>query len=238
VKELSFNIYIPSYKRAKICTTHNFLEYGTYIVRKSEEESYKAADLGNCNVVAVDDSLIGGLIEVNQWVINSTPEDVICVLDDDILHFRHRLDVAEELTDPEIITSELERIAQLMVDMNVGFGCVDSTAVPWNYDGEFAFKGTAGSTRWFNKRAFKAKLDKSVEHNYDLDVVLQELMMNRIIIKPRYFCSQGKPDVVEGGASEKLRKEQIAQIELMKDKWGKYFYYDFKKNKPFIRVNR
>lgn len=41
--EPTFGIYIPSYKRAKTCTAHKFLEYGTYIVRASEYEEYVEA---------------------------------------------------------------------------------------------------------------------------------------------------------------------------------------------------
>ena len=40
MSEPTFGIYIPSYKRAKTCTAHRFLQYGTYIVRASEEAEY------------------------------------------------------------------------------------------------------------------------------------------------------------------------------------------------------
>ena len=42
MSEPTFGIYIPSYKRAKTCTAHKFLQYGTYIVRQSEYEEYMA----------------------------------------------------------------------------------------------------------------------------------------------------------------------------------------------------
>ena len=234
----TFNIYIPSYQRADTCTSHQFLEYGTYVVRKSEEEAYRKADLGNCDVMAVDDELICGLTEVNQWLIDNAKEDVICVVDDDIRHFYYRLDMNIDIYDPEVITSELERMAQLMVDLNVGFGAVDATATIWNYDAEFSFKGTAGSVRWINRPVFKSKCVKELEYNYDLDLVLQELLKNRIILKPRYFISKGETDTNKGGASEKQRSDQAASIELMKEKWGKYFTYNMKTNKPFINVKR
>lgn len=236
--ELTFGIYIPSYRRAETCCAHKLLEYGTYVVRKSEEAAYKARDLSPCTVWGVDDELIGGLTEVNQWLIDNAPEDIICILDDDIKHFYYRLDETEDITDPVTCTMELERFAQLMVDLDIGFGCVDSTAAIWNYDGAFAFKGTAGSTRWVYPKKFKAKCLKEVEHNYDLDVVLQELLYNRVILKPRYFCSKGSTDTLAGGASGKLREDQVATINLMRNKWGKYFDYDFKHNKPTIRVER
>lgn len=238
MKELTFGIYIPSYKRAKICTAHKHIEYGTYVVRKSEEETYKAEDLSPCTVMAVEDELICGLTEVNQWLIDNAPEDIICILDDDIKHFYYRLDKTEEIMDSATVTMELERFAQLMVDLDVGFGAVDATATIWNYDGAFSFKGTAGSTRWVNRNKFKSKCEKELAYNYDLDLVLQELLYNRIILKPRYLCSKGSTDTLEGGASNKLREDQVISINRMKQKWGKYFEYDFKHNKPKITVKR
>ena len=81
-KQKTFNIYIPSYKRAEICTTHKHIGYGVYVVRKSEEAAYRAVDLSPCTVLAVEDRLVDNLAKVNEWVIHHTPEDVICILDD------------------------------------------------------------------------------------------------------------------------------------------------------------
>lgn len=239
--DLSFNIYIPSYKRAKTCVAHLKLEYGTYVVRKSEEAEYREAlkdYLDRFKIWAVEDEKICGLVEVNQFLIDEAPENLIAVLDDDIEHFFYRTIESEDIQDPAIITAELERVAQLMYDLDIGFAAVDATSRPWNYLSEFEFKGTAGSTRWVNRKCFKAKLNKDVEYNYDLDVVLQELLLNRVILKPKYLCSKGQTDTNEGGASAKKRRDQIASIELMKTKWGKYFEYDLKKNVPRIMVPR
>ena len=234
--EVGLGIYIPSYRRAKTVTTHRFLEYYKYVVRESEKAEYEAA--GITNILAVDDELICGLTEVNQWLIDNAPEQLICILDDDIHHFYYRLDRQDSIENPALITSEIERIAQLMVDLDVGFAATDATTSIWNYDAEFSFKGTAGAVRWINRKVFKAKCQKDLEYNYDLDLVLQELLVNRIILKPRYFCSKGLTDTNEGGASSKDRQDQIVSINLMMAKWGKYFDYNLKSNKPYIRVER
>ena len=239
--ELTFGIYVPSYKRAKTCTAHQFLEYGTYVVRKSEYEEYAEAlkDYSDhIDVMAVEDHLICGLTEVNQWLVDNAKEDIIAILDDDIHHFFYRMYETDSIKDPEVITAELERIGQLMGDLAIGFAATDPTIRPWNYDCEFSFKGTAGAVRWVNRTTFKSKCVKELEYNYDLDLVLQELLTNRIILKPKYFCSKGLTDVNEGGASGKKRDDQIASIKLMEQKWGKYFSYNFKMNVPHINVKR
>ena len=239
--EPTFGIYIPSYKRAKTCTAHKFLEYGTYIVRASEYEEYVEAlkdYADHIKVQAVEDSLICGLTEVNQWLIDNAPEDIIAILDDDIHHFYYRMFDTITLDDPETVTAELERMGQLMADLSIGFGATDATIRPRNYDCEFSFKGAAGAVRWVNRRVFKAKCNKELEYNYDLDLVLQELLVNRVILKPKYFCSKGLTDTNAGGASGKKRGDQIASIDLMKQKWGKYFSYNMKMNVPHINVKR
>ncbi len=231
-----FGIYIPSYHRWDTTQTYKLLEYGTYVVRKSEEHEYKK--VGIKDILAVDDIEIDSMVKVTNWVIDNTPEEVICMIDDDIEFCLYRLDKNESLTNPEIITAEFERIAQLIYDLDIGYASVDATPVPWNYGSEFEFKGTSGGMRWVNKNKFKSKFREEVAHNCDIDVVLHELLVNRIILKPKYLCLHGGTDTNKGGNSSKKRSDQIACIELMKHKWGKYFEYDLKSNKPFIRVKR
>lgn len=236
MNEVTFGIYVPSYHRAKTTTTYLHIPECTYVVRKSEEDAYKNKGVGK--IVSVDDELINNVVKVNQWLIDNAKEDVICVIDDDIKNFVYRTDVTMEIDDHDILIAELERIAQIMVDLGIGYGAVDATAIPYNYTKEFDWKGSSGSTRWINRKVFKAKLDESVIYNYDIDVILQELLKNRITLKPKYFVSRGGTDTNEGGNSSKKRGDQITCIELMKKKWGKHFKYDLKHNKPFVRVKR
>ena len=67
---------------------------------------------------------------------------------------------------------------------------------------------------------------------------ISKLLFNRIILKPKYFCSKGLTDTNEGGASGKMRGDQVASINLMKNKWGKYFSYNLKTNVPHVNVKR
>lgn len=238
MEDVTFGIYVPSYKRSDTILTNDLLEYCTYVVRKSEEEAYRKA--GVDNLIAVDDSLIDSEINVTNWIIDNSPEEVICVLDDDFEDILYRLDYNEPLKkDKEVITSELERIAQLLVDLDLGFACEDASSVPYNYTQEFTFKGISGGIKWFNKAKFRAVIDKSVEHNYDTDIILQELMMNRIILMPKYITGRSKICTNEGGSAVgRLRKDMLGSIERMKNKWGKYYKFDEKHNKSSLSVQR
>lgn len=230
-------IYIPSYKRADTIMTHTILEYYKVVVRKSEENEY-LKKIPKENIIAVNDEEIDSLIKVMNWITENSEEDIIAVLGDDMKDCIYRLDKNVKVNDKEIITSELERIAQLMCDLDIGYGCVDATCAPWNYCSEFAFTGTSGGIFWINKRKFKSRNREEIGYCCDTDIVMQELLQNRIVLKPKYFCSHGGTDTNKGGNSGKTRESMIRSFETMKNVWGKYFDYDLKSNKIYIRVKR
>lgn len=233
----TFNIYVPSYRRSHAIQTAHTLEYCTYVIRKSEEQSYR--DAGITDLVAVEDSKIDSLLKVIQWIVDNAEEDVIAMIDDDIEHLIYRLDYNNEIEDPAVATAEIERIAQIMYDLGIGYGGVDFTSKLWGYTSEFGFTGVAGGLRWFNRAVYKAVPDFKAEKNDDIDRCLQELLHNRIILKPKYLCVSGEQNKNEGGTTDgKTRREQLDSIEYMSLKWGDYFRYNLKTNVPNIIVKR
>jgi len=68
VSEPTFGKYVLSYGRAFTATTQLLVPDAVWVVRKSQEADYRAA--GHKNILAVDDELIGGLCEVNNWIID------------------------------------------------------------------------------------------------------------------------------------------------------------------------
>ena len=234
--DIKLGIYVPSYGRSETTSTFQLLDDCTYVVRKSEEEAYKRR--GIKKVWGVQDEEIDNYVKVTNYINEHSPEQVIFTIDDDVEYFIYRLDKNEKLTDKEIIMSEIERVAQIMIDLDIGFGAEDAAETPWNYVSEFSFKGTTGAMRWYNKKVYKSRYNEELYHNCDLDVMLNELLVNRITLKPMYFGVKSGTDTNSGGNSSKKRKDQEDCVLDMKRKWGKYFDYDFKTNKPAIRVPR
>ena len=232
-------IYVPSYHRSNAIKTYHLLEKCVYVVRKSEEKAYLNAGIKKEDLWAVDDELINGGDVVVWYIIEHAKEDAIVICDDDFDDFRYMLDFTYDCgKDKETITAELERILQLVVDLDIGLGFLSPTCIPYNYDREIAFKGIPGAVKFINRKVFKAKYDEKVAENFDMDMVLQELMYNRICIMPKYFYDKSKMDVNAGGNSERVRQQQIDSVMNMKAKWGKYFDYNWKSNKPNIKVER
>lgn len=112
-----FGIYIPSYKRAATISTHKLLEYYKVVVRKSEETEYLKV-IPKENLIAVPDEEINNIVKVVNWIVDNSEEDAIAMIDDDMNDLIYRLDFNEKITDPEVITSELERIAQLLMKIS------------------------------------------------------------------------------------------------------------------------
>ncbi len=233
----TLGIYVPSYRRSSKILTYHLLEYCTYMVRESEEQAYREA--GVENIWAVDDELIDGGDKAYFYIAEHAPEDIIVVADDDIEDFRYLLSDVEPLgCDKETITAEIERIGQMLFDLHLGLAFIPPNCIPYNYTQEFSFKGVPGAVKWFNRNVFKAKLDEKVSENFDIDMVLQELLVNRVCLMPKYFYDKGLIDVNEGGNSDRVRQTQLASLTNMQAKWGKYFSYDSTKNKPRIEVKR
>lgn len=231
-----YGIYVPSYGRADTTTTYKWFDDCTYVVRKSEEQKYR--EKGIPKIWAVPDNEIDNLVKVTNYINDHAPEEIIFTIDDDVDYFLYRLDTNKKIEDKEIVIAEIERIAQIILDLGIGFCAEDARVTPWNYIAEFTFKGTTGAMRWYNKAVYKSRFDEAVYHNCDLDVMLHELLVNRIILRPMYFCVKAGTDTNKGGNSSKTRQEQIDCVMEMKRRWGKYFDYDFKTNKPKINVSR
>lgn len=245
---ISFNIYVMSYRRADKIMTKDLVEYCTYVVREEEADAYRMAGIEDLLIIPTGATTSTGCRIFNWvttffWIIENTPEDVICVLDDDMRNFRYRIKENLNIKSSyknyaEIATSEIERIAQLLVDLNLGFGCDNPSSAPYAYRGEFEFKGTPAGMRWVNKSAFKATCRPEDDAASDVDIVLQELLKNRIILQPRYFIGNNVMYTNEGGSDQFSSDDNKKYHLAMMNKWGRYFKFDYKKNIAKINVKR
>lgn len=232
----TFNIYVASYHRADKTVVHKLLEYCTFVVRKSEEQTYR--DAGIEQIWAIEDDKINSFAKVHNYLIENAPEDVICVLDDDFAHFRYSMDRNLPIKDVETPTREIERLAQIQYDLGVGLLGTRITSSPLNYNAEFHFSGMIGPIRIYNRNVIKARYEQ-MRFFTDTDFVLQELLLNRIILRPDYFTSDAQIETNKGGMNiRRTRDIQLKLAEEMKKKWGKYFRYQKWNNVSKILVKR
>lgn len=233
----SFNIYVISYHRSHAILTEHLLEYCTYVVRKSEEQDYINA--GVRSVWGIEDSLIDSCTKVMNYLIENAPEDVIAVLDDDCESFSYRSDVMEKIKDTVTVCREIERLAQIVYDLNIGYLANPVGSSLMYYSRPFSFTGLTGALKVYNRKVLKARYRKDLIFVADMDFELTELLFNRIMLIPDYFTIQAKLDTNSGGNSDKkTSKLETAENELLVAKWGKY-YQKAQNGKPgSIKVKR
>ena len=229
------DIYVASYNRHETTIVHQLLEYCTYVVRESEADAYRSRGI---NVLAVEDSKINSFDKVQNWIIENAEKDVVAVLDDDISNFIYRLDKSVRINDKETVTAELERMCQLVVDLDIGILGCPIVMIPYSYTSEFHLAGMIGPIRIYNREKVKGRY-LPMPFFSDTDFALQEILLNRIILRPDYFGTDAKLEVNKGGMNLKRNKEtQVNQAAWMNSKWGKYFKYDNNRNISYILVDR
>lgn len=236
-----------SYHRSDAILTLHCLEYCTYVVREEEAELYRQAGVTDLLVIPTgatlkDGTKIWSFMTTLWWIIENAPEDVFCILDDDISSFlyisRDTTKINVEMTNgKEIATSEIERIGQLIYDLDLGVACNTASADPKNFTAEFRFMCCPGAMRWINKRCLKAKFDPDDWATSDVDFNMQELLHNRILINPRYFTAMSVMNTNAGGTP--LPTKVVKEYHLaMKNKWGRYIDFNEKRNIFMLNVKR
>lgn len=241
--DISFNIYVMSYQRYDRIVTQNLFEYCTYVVREAEAEKYREAGVKNLLIIPAD-CPVWNFMDTLWWTIWNTPEDVIFIADDDITRFIYRMnnwlaiDSANFVNPVETVTAEVERIAQILVDLNLGLAYDGPQKTLFAYDREWNFKGMPGHCRWVNKKALKAKYDCKDMASSDIDMAMQEMLLNRITLQPKYFLSDAGQMEVNAGGETNTREETYQGRLAMENKWGKYYQYDVRKNQAKINIKR
>ena len=237
-----------SYKRAHLTTTYKNFHHCTYVVREFEADEYRKVGIDDLLIIPADARLkngdpIQGFMSTFFWIIENTPEDVICICDDDILDYHYRSDKDRNVNNTyddykDRIEDEIVRQAQCLVDLRLGLCCTHPLLTPYAFVKEFDIIGAPGSTRIVNKSCFKAKSSVKDPACSDVDMVLQELLSNRIILRSSYFVTRTLPNLkTEGGTANSQSIQDYLHM-AMKNKWGKYYEYDEKRSISKIKVKR
>ena len=229
-----------SHQRANVHLTDKILEYFTYVVREEEADEYKKN--GHKNLLVIPSCAVTDFVSTLFWILENTKEDVVAILDDDIKRFGYRtIDWRPLETDEHgksIVSQELERIAQLLVDLNLGLAFPPMSRALYAYNRPFTAYGTPGQFRIINKKCFKASYNPRDKATGDIDIVMQEVLKNRLCLREMYFLPDSFQDKILGVNETDLRKDHNDYIYALMNKWGKYFDYNFQKNQAIINIQR
>lgn len=239
-KPENFGIYCMSVNRWDAIMTKRLFEYCTYVVREEQADKYREAGIDD--MLIIPKGAVKDFMSTFYWIIQNTPEPVICIVDDDVKAVCYRNDKRYPMLnddgtpDKETATMECERIGQLLYDLDLGLAFDNANPASYIYDREFGFKGMPGHIRWINKSGFKAKLDMNDPATSDIDMAMQELLYNRIILLPKYYCTEAF--MATNAGTTVSRKRFIDTTIAMHNKWGVYYEYDYRKNVARINVKR
>lgn len=234
----TFGVYIITCNRWKrgVVTAKNFTDYH-HVVRQSQAKIYE--ENGFENVLPFEDSLINSYTKVFNYLVDNVEDDVIAIVDDDIDHFIYRTKDIEDIMDPELVQAEFLRLAQMTYDLNIGLCSGTPNGNIHSFRSEFMWTGIPGAWKIVNRHAIKARMDPTIDRNVDIDYVMQENLLNRIILHERYLTSKEFRDSMTNTTGSLYTKNNIdASLERMELKWGKYFRYDKGRNLPLIRIKR
>lgn len=239
-QNITFNIYVMSHQRANIHLTDKVVEYYTYVVREEEAEEYR--ENGHNNLLVIPTGAVTDFTSTLFWILKNTTEDVVAILDDDIKRFAYRTIDWQPIEANEdgkfLVSQELERIAQLLVDLNLGFAFPPMSKALYAYDKPFHNIGCPGQFRIINKKHFKATYDPDDKATGDIDLMLQEVLKNRICLREMYFLPDAIQDKILGNDEVGFRQDHYEYIYALMNKWGKYFNYNFKQNEAKIKISR
>lgn len=228
-------IYVPSYNRSDAIITKNVVPTACYVVRKTQEQKYR--DAGIDKIWAVEDELINSWSNVMNYIVANAPEQLVVCMDDDIEKFFYILDQTYEITNPITIVDELTRLANIMDDLDIGFGALMFDFDPKKYHKEFMFAGTLGAVYFFNRNKVVGKFHNEASAVADAEFELQELLHNRIVLLPKYIAVKARYN--KGVNTQNRSSATVRDAALWtKLRWGKHFTYNMEKNKTSISVRR
>lgn len=208
---------ILSRGRAKTIQTNKLLpDWIEVLVPESEKSEYEAA-ISNPIITTPDN--IEGLGMLRNWCLDNFPQETVIMIDDDINKFycltgEHARGVTgEEFVQVLINTAVMAKDAGAKC---FGFSQVDIR----KFDGYDPFWLCA----WFGMifgvigRKFDFRNDK---FKVDIDFVLQNLLVERIIwMDNRYYAINSKDNNTGGNSKFRSQAAYEKSVETLQEKWG------------------
>lgn len=216
---MDFKIFIPSYKRAKICFTQRYLPEATYVVCESDAKAYEEAGK-RCWVVP--DSAQGSVPKIRNYILDNVTEKNVLLLDDDLLSLviwngsvSRRLPTADAI-------DHIENGFVLANDLGVkfwGVNCIQDKGSYREYS-PFSMKSYIGGPF----QAFcdcPLRYDVSIPLKEDYDMTLQVLNRYRRLLRLNFIHYFAKQHVNAGGcATYRTTQLERDNNRMLLEKWG------------------
>ena len=229
---MKISVNAPSYKRPDDVRTLDYLPYCRIWVDHNEEQDYKRSN-PDAEIVSCPEGVQGNVSRVRNYILKTEFErgmDVVVIVDDDLTCIR-RFDYDEMDNwgyDPYIIGADeflmfIEKYTIIAKDLGAKMWGVNCNSDPMAYRHNTPF-----STRSIILGPFGCFLkgnrcwyDESLPLKEDYDMTIQQLNMERVVLRVNayhYICKQSEQ---KGGcATYRNRQREEEQLEALRRKWG------------------
>lgn len=230
--KMRISVNAPSYKRAKNVKTLSYLPFCRIWVDEAEAEDYRKYNQG-AEIVSCPKGVQGNLCRVRNYILRQEFKrgmDAVLIIDDDFSCLE-RFDVDRETgygyerrkIEADEFLEILEKYSLMAKDLGAKYWGVNCLADARAYRHYTPFSTVAyigGPFQCFLKgnRCF---YDESLPLKEDYDMSLQQLNLERVVLRVNYLhyiCDQSKSP--GGCATYRNRDREREQFEMLQKKWG------------------
>ena len=229
---MNISVNAPSYKRPDKVLTLDYLPFCRIWVDNKEYDEYKK-HYPDADIVSCPDGVQGNLCRVRNYILDKEFErgmDVVLIIDDDLNCVR-RFDYDAETKwgyVPRRIEADeflmfLEKYSLLCQELGAKFWGLNCNFDPMAYSHNTPFSTVSyigGPFQCFLK-GNRCRYDESLPLKEDYDMTLQQLNLERVVLRVNayhYICKQSEN--AGGCAAYRNIDRERQQFEALKAKWG------------------
>lgn len=238
---MKISVNAPSYKRPTDVKTLSYLPFCRVWVDCNEYEAYKAS-YPTAEIISCPDGIQGNLCRVRNYILKeefARGMDVVLIIDDDFRRLERFTVVGDygyqrTKVETEDFLGFVEKYSIMAMDLGAKFWGVNCGENYYNYIHNTPFNTVCyigGPFQCFLK-GNRCWYDESLPLKEDYDMTLQQLNLERVVLRVNayhYLCKQSEQ---KGGcAAYRNREREEEQLKALIRKWGSAIVKIDKSNK-------
>ena len=225
---MSVRIIIPSFRRAKIISTHKLLDDYEVCIPESDVDDYVNNGVPASKLLVHPNSLIG-LTKKRNWILSQDSKRPVKMIDDDMVNFQRQWVEAGEdymIRDKNLVRCVIENTAQMTHDLGAYFFGINVFADVRLFRADRPYQLTgfiAGGCMGFLPK-HGLTFDERLVTRDDEDIsVLNAFRHRKIFLNRRYSFSTQNMNKGEGGISlYRTPMSDDQSIDLLQSKYGSH----------------
>lgn len=229
---MKISVNCPSYKRPSGVLTLKYLPFCRVWVDHKEYEAYKENN-PDADIVSCPEGVQGNLCRVRNYILDEEFKrgmDVVLIIDDDlnhVAHYQYNKETGFGYDKVKVTADDffafLEKYSIMAKDLGAKFWGVNCNADAMAYRHYTPFSTTSyigGPFQCFLK-GNRCRYDEELPLKEDYDMTLQQLNLERVVLRVNSYFYICKQSVQAGGcATYRNRDREEQQLRRLQEKWG------------------